>query len=108
MKNLTRSIISLAMRMCGVIICSALLLKVPVTYSAKSPNCDCILIFILYLIICAVAMFYNCNSNEKSIVTCILSILLGIVLSIVAIYAGHLACAGAMLVANIVSIAVEY
>lgn len=108
MQNMLRSIISFVIRLCGVIICSTLLHVVPVTYTVDSGSCNCALIFVLYLIICIVATLYNMTSNEKSLFLCIVSLLIGIVLFLIAIYTGHLVCAGALLCLTVISIAIEY
>lgn len=105
------SIISLVMRVCGVIICSILLLNCPV---APMPNgnelsCLCMLIFLLYLAVCGFATYYNWEEyTGKSIVTCIISIIIGVPLSIASFISGHLICSGVLLLVTIVSVAMEY
>lgn len=107
MEDFPRTIVSVVVRICGVIICSLLLGFTPVTF-APDEFCYCILIFILYAIICFVATLCNMNNSEKSIGACIVSILAGLVLSIIAICFGHLVCSGALFVSTIISVGFEY
>ena len=45
---------------------------------------------------------------QQSTITCIGSIILGLILSISAITTGHMVCAGFLFVETIVSVAIEY
>lgn len=107
MEDFQRTIVSVVVRICGVIICSLLLSFTPVT-TKPDEFCYCVFIFILYVIICVVATLCNINNSEKSIGACIVSILAGLVLSIIAIYFGHLVCSGALFVSTIISVGFEY
>lgn len=105
MKDIKKSIISLVIRLCGVIVCSMLL---PYCNLGTQGTCDCIGIAILYVIICFVAVCYNFNSIPKSTITCVGSIILGLILSILAITTDHMLCAGFLFVVTITSVAIEY
>ena len=105
MQNIKKSIISLIIRLCGVIVCSMLLHYCKV---GTLDFCNCFGIAILYVIVCIVAIFYNVNSIENSMIICIGSIFLGLILSMVAITTGHMLCAGFLFVVTIISVAIEY
>lgn len=105
------SIISLIMRGCGVIICSILLLHCPVKPipDSKNTTCICLFIFLLYLAICGFATYFNWKEyTGKCLITCIISIIIGIPLSIVSLNTEHFICSGALLIVTIVSVGMEY
>ena len=102
------SIISLVMRVCGVIIGSALLRNWSVANLPRTDICTCFLVVIFFIIICCCATFYNYSTKEKNFITCMIALILGIPLAFFSIESGHPVCAGALLVINTVSTAFEY
>ena len=105
MKDIKSSIMSFVIRLCGVVVCSMLL---PYCQTGMQDYCSGIVI--LYLIICivSVSVILGGNSMQQSTITCIGSIILGLILSISAITTGHMVCAGFLFVETIVSVAIEY
>lgn len=104
------SLISMFIRGCGAIICSILLLNCPVSpISTQETNRFLAYIFLLYCIICGVATYYNWQEYiGKSIVTCIISLIMGMSLSIISVFSEHPVCSGGLLLVTIASIAMEY
>lgn len=108
MQYMARSIITFFIRLCGTLVFSALLNCAQGLPEDISYHCG-FWIFVGYGIVCIVANVFNYdNDDEKPLILGILSLLLGVGLSIIAIFTGHPICAGALFCATSISIAVDY